>query len=687
MAKKKKSSAYWKKRFSELENAQNQYGQNTFHQIEPAFDKAQRQIQAQIESWYSRYAKNNGITMAEARRQLSAAELKELQWDVQEYIKYGQQNAMNQQWMKELENASARFHISRLEALKLRTQQSLEVAFGNELDSLDGMVKHLYQSGYYHTCFEVQKGFNIGWEIGQIDERKLQKIISKPWAADGKTFSDRVWQSKTTMVNELHQQLTRTIIQGKAPDEAIRTLSKYVADKTKNVKYAAGRLVMTEQAFISSAAQKDAFNDLDVEEFEIVATLDSHTSEICQNMDGQHFPMKNFEPGVTAPPFHVWCRSTTVPYFDDEWGRSGERAARGEDGKTYYVPSDMTYPEWQKSFVDGQTEDLKPVVPDDVMEDKPQTLAEKIQKVKEDIAANGGVITEDHIKAAGKAVQDDLVASRAGFKKDFDDATAAYNNSDIKKQIDELDARRTELHKQYSDAPYGSDERKQFYNEWEQAKADYWKVYSSDEAISFRSRISDAKKKYEGTWETNADELTEKLGQFRTMGIGSHDLKKEHYSGRGTLRDIVTTAYSHYPADWVEASIKKGTLKISKVSRGFYDGRTIAIDGLSESSQISTAFHELGHRFEDVVKGIYEAEDVFYKRRTKGCPLEWLGTGYSRSERTRKDNFLHSYMGKEYPDNFYELVSMGFDWAYTDPTRLWADEDFAQFIYGILSLK
>lgn len=364
----KKSSAYWQKRFSALENAQNQYGQNTFHQIEPAFDKAERQIQAQIEAWYARYASNNGITLAEARKQLSAAELKELQWDVQEYIKYGQENAMNQQWMKELENASVRFHISRLEALKLRTQQSLEVAFGNELDSLDGMVKRLYQSGYYHTCFEVQKGFNIGWEIGQIDERKLQKVISKPWAADGKTFSDRVWQSKTTMVNELHQQMIRTIIQGKAPDEAIKSMTKYLQNKTKNAKYNAGRLVMTEQAFISSAAQKDAFNDLDVEEFEIVATLDSHTSDICREMDGKHFPMKDFQPGVTAPPFHVWCRSTTVPYFDDdEWGRSGERAARGEDGKTYYVPADMTYPEWEKAMVDGQTDDLKHAVPDDTM--------------------------------------------------------------------------------------------------------------------------------------------------------------------------------------------------------------------------------------------------------------------------------------------------------------------------------
>lgn len=686
MAKKKKSSAYWKKRFSDLENAQNQYAQNTFHQIEPAFDKAQRQIQAQIEAWYGRYAANNGITMAEARKQLSAAELKELKWDVKEYIQYGQENALNQQWMKELENASAKFHISRLEALKIRTQQALEVAFGNELDSLDSMVKALYQSGYYHTCFEIQKGFNLGWEIGQIDERRLEKVVSRPWASDGMNFSDRVWKSKTTMVNDLHQELTRTIIQGKSPDEAIRHMTKYLQDKGKNAKYQAGRLVMTEQAFISSAAQKDAFTDLDVEEFEIVATLDSRTSEICQEMDGQHFPMKDFQPGVTAPPFHVWCRSTTVPYFDDEWS-GGERAARGEDGKTYYVPSDMTYPEWKESLVDGQTDDLQEVVPDGIMKDKPKTLSEKIQEIKDDIASNGGVMTEDHIKAAGKAVQDELVASRAGFKKEWEDAKAAYDSSDIKKQIDELDAKRNELHKKYSDAPYGSDERKQFYNEWENAKSEYWKIYSSDEAISFRSRVSDAKKKYEGTCKTNADELSAKLSEFREVGIGSHDLKKEHYSGRGTLRDIVTEAYSHYPSEWVEASIKKGHLKISKVSRGFYDGRTIAIDGWSEESQISTAFHELGHRFEDVVKGIYEAEDVFYKRRTAGCPLEWLGTGYSKSEKTRKDNFLHSYMGKEYPDNFYELVSMGFDYAYTDPTRLWADEDFAQFIYGILSLK
>ncbi len=340
--------SYWKKRFEALEAASNKYGIETYRKIEPAFDSAFRQIESEITLWYERLAKNNGVTMQEARQWLNANELKEFQWDVQEYIKYGRENAINQQWIKELENASAKYHISRLEALKVRTQQAVEVAFGNELDEVDAMVKKIFTNDYYHSIYEMQKGFNIGWEIGQIDERKLEKFISKPWATDGKHFSERIWNSRIQLVSELHNQLTRTCILGKPPDDAIKAISK----KFNTSKNQAGRLVMTEQAYFHSVAQQEAFKELDVEEFEVVATLDNLTSEICQEMDGKHFPMKDYEPGVTAPPFHPWCRSVTVPYFDDDFD-VGERAARNEDGETYYVPADMTYKEWKKSFVNG----------------------------------------------------------------------------------------------------------------------------------------------------------------------------------------------------------------------------------------------------------------------------------------------------------------------------------------------
>ena len=345
-----KNSAYWQKRFEILEEALGKYGEETYRGVQPYFDKALREINADIETWIYRIAKNNEVSMANAKKLLDANQLEEFKWTVEEYIKYGKENAINQQWVKQLENASAKFHISRLEALKIQVQQSAEKAFGNYLDDVDTMARKVYEEGYYRSAFELQRGFGAGWNIASIDEKKLSKLISKPWAADGKNFSDRIWQAKNQMVYDLHSELTRACILGKGPDEAIKNLSKYVDKRFKNAKVQAGRLVMTEQAFFSAAAQKDAFNELGVEEYEIVATLDSHTSEICQQLDGKHFPMSQYEPGVTAPPFHVWCRSTTCPYFDDEFTVGELRAARGEDGKTYQVPADMTYPEWRAAI-------------------------------------------------------------------------------------------------------------------------------------------------------------------------------------------------------------------------------------------------------------------------------------------------------------------------------------------------
>lgn len=343
------NSNYWKERFKQLEAAQNRKGADTYLEIENQYRQAQKEIEGKINTWYQRFATNNNLSMAEARRMLRDKELAELKWNVKDYIKQGQANAFNGQWIKELENASARFHISRLEALKLQTQQSLELMFGNQLDSIDTAMKRIYLDGYYHTAYELQKGFGIGWDIAGLDQKKIEKVIRKPWAVDGKNFSNRIWSNKEKLISEVHREITQDIMLGRDPQKAIDNISK----KMNTSKVNAGRLIMTEEAYFSSAAQKDCFQDLGVEQYEIVATLDSHTSDICQNLDGQVFPMKDFEPGVTAPPFHVYCRSTTVPYFEEDFGQVGKRAARGEDGKTYYVSADMIYKEWKKSFVDG----------------------------------------------------------------------------------------------------------------------------------------------------------------------------------------------------------------------------------------------------------------------------------------------------------------------------------------------
>lgn len=372
---------YWQKRFELLEQAAHQQGVQCYADIEKQYRQAQKQLEGQIAAWYQRFASNNGVTLAEAKRMLNAKELAELKWDVNQYIQYGQENAINGTWVKQLENASARFHISRLEALKLQTQQSIEVMFGNQLDSIDSTMRNVYKSGYYHTAYEIQKGVGVGCDFSALDDKQISKVINKPWAVDGKNFSERIWGNRQKLVNELNNTLTQNIILGKDPQKAIDEITR----KMNTSKTNAGRLVMTEEAFFSSAAQKDCFDELDVEQFEIVATLDSHTSDICRGMDGKHFPMSEWKVGVTAPPFHVHCRSTTVPYFDDEFDAVGERAARDEEtGKTYFVPGNMTYKEWEKSFVNGDKSGLQAVNRDDTIKEKePSEAFQQIQKACE----------------------------------------------------------------------------------------------------------------------------------------------------------------------------------------------------------------------------------------------------------------------------------------------------------------
>ena len=356
-----KTADYWKDRFEQIEKICHDKGAVTYREIEEQYRKAQREIESQISVWYQRFAVNNGITMQEARRLLTSGELAELKWDVNEYIKYGQQNAIDGKWMKQLENASARAHISRLEALQLQLQQQLEVVFGNQMDGIDKAMRAVYSAGYLHTAFEIQKGVGVGHNFAALNQTLIDGVLKKPWAPDGKNFSGRVWSNKQKLINELNTTLTQGIILGKDPSKIINAMSK----KLDVSKTAAGRLVMTESAAFASRAQEDCFKELDVEEYEIVATLDSHTSEICQDMDGKVFKMSERQIGVNAPPFHVNCRTTTVPYFNDEWSKNTERAARNEDGDTYYVLDDMTYEEWKKEFV--KDDSIKPAsidVPD-----------------------------------------------------------------------------------------------------------------------------------------------------------------------------------------------------------------------------------------------------------------------------------------------------------------------------------
>ncbi len=341
-----RNSDYWKKRFEQLEQLSNDEATKYYKEAEKSLNRAIATIETDIEKWYNRLAINNEVSLLRAKQMLNSKELKEFRWTVEEYIKYGEINAITQEWTKELENASAKVHIERLEAIKLQMQNQIEVTYGNIEDGLSTMLGEIYKNTFYHTGYEIQKGLNVGSSMALIDDNKVQKAIRKPWGVDKNNFSSRLWSNKQKLINTLNTNLTQSIIRGEDPSKAINQISKVMGTAKSNV----GRLVMTESAFIASAAQKDCFTELNVKQYEIVSTLDTKTSEICRELDGKVFDMKDYQTGVTAPPFHPYCRTTTCPYFDDEFTQGEERAYRDTEGKTQYV-KDMKYDEWYENYV------------------------------------------------------------------------------------------------------------------------------------------------------------------------------------------------------------------------------------------------------------------------------------------------------------------------------------------------
>lgn len=352
-------SDYWKKRFSRIEQRANDKSTEYLQELDGKYRNAVSEIDKQINAWYQRFAKNNEIDMTEARRLLKSTELEELRWDVKEYIKRGRANEVDAAWMKELENASAKFHINRLDALKLHVRQQVEVMLGGMSEDVQSVLQEVYTDTFYHACYELQKCVGIGFDVSRLDDKKVAEILSKPWAADGSDFSDKVWRNKRQLVYALEQELSRMVLTGESPKKAIAGIRKACGASN----YQAKRLVMTEQAYFTSKAQEKAFNELDVERYEVLSSMDKDVCKLCGEMDKKVFAMQDFHVGVTAPPFHPFCRCVTAPYFDDEFA-GGKRFARDAKGEAVYIDNSITYEEWKRTFAEEKSNMTPSTTPD-----------------------------------------------------------------------------------------------------------------------------------------------------------------------------------------------------------------------------------------------------------------------------------------------------------------------------------
>ena len=342
-------SNYWVDRFTAEENRINELSKEQVKEAKKQYDIALKNTNQKIYEFYAKYAKDNNISMYEAKQRFNKKELKEFKMSLSEYVRKGQSLNIDPDdaIIKELKNASSRVHIERLEALKMEIKAEIDLLSKTMENNLDKHLREVYRDSYYRSVYSIQKGLDKFSNIEKLNPELLESLVYKPWTKDNTNWSKRIWRNDGKLVNTLHTNLTQNIITGKPLKEVINT----IAERFNVEKNIASRLIMTESAAYHSRAKEKCMKDLGCEKYEIIATLDDRTSSICRSMDGKVFDMKDYQVGVTASPFHANCRTVTAPYYDKIDGDTNLRASRTDDDD-YELVDVKDYQDWYDNYVE-----------------------------------------------------------------------------------------------------------------------------------------------------------------------------------------------------------------------------------------------------------------------------------------------------------------------------------------------
>lgn len=340
------SLEYWKKRYEEeMERVMHQ-ADGPKKDLRKYANTVIRRLEKDINDWYQRYANENGMSLADAKKQLDARELKAFNMDLEEYRAIAERDELSEEHKKMLKQASARQQLDRVQELYINTVQELESWAKYQDSTISDLLSNVYESSNYRTAWMTQSMKGQYDMYAQVDHRTIQRIIDSPWAPDGKNFSARIWDNRKQLATSLQNDFIQALIAG----DGTATMSEAIAKRMNTSYNNANRLVETELARVHSQAFMDCMSELDVDAVEILATLDNKTSPICRRMDGKYVQCKDAKPGITIPPFHCHCRSTTVPYIPAVYG--SERAARDpKTGKTVFVDGELDYGEWKKRYI------------------------------------------------------------------------------------------------------------------------------------------------------------------------------------------------------------------------------------------------------------------------------------------------------------------------------------------------
>ena len=294
------SNNYWRRREEENLRANRKTEAEYEKAINDTYKYMLDQIQKEINGFYAKYARAEGITLSEAKRRVSKLDIEEYGRKAARYVKT---KDFSKQANDEMRLYNATMKINRLELLKANIGLELVAGF-------DELQKYFEEKLTNRTMDEFKRQSGILGRTVQNNEKAAHAIVNASFK--NATYSDRIWMYQGMLKAELDSLLKTGLIQGKHPTELARHLQKRFGVSAYN----ANRLMTTELARVQTEAQKQSFIRNGFTQYTFLAI--GTACEACRALNEKHFDIDKMMPGENAPPMHPNCRCSVAAYMDSE---------------------------------------------------------------------------------------------------------------------------------------------------------------------------------------------------------------------------------------------------------------------------------------------------------------------------------------------------------------------------------
>lgn len=313
------STTYWKNREAEQRKHDIKDEQEYRKRIEEIYQNMIDEIEKEINGFYGKYARKEGITMAEAKKRAAKLDIKAYGRKAAKYVK---EKNFSKQANAEMRLYNLTMKVNRMELLK--AQIGLEMVAG-----FDELQKYYDEKLTEHTIAEFERQAGILGKTIQNNAKAANAIVNASF--HNATFSDRIWMYQDMLKNELSSLLQTGLIQGQNPRKLATHLRKRFGVSQSN----AERLLTTELRRVQTEVAKQSYLNNGNAEYKFLAINPMGACPVCKALDGKVFSVKKMMPGTNAPPMHPRCHCATAPYWDEE-----------EFGAWLEADTDLEFAEW-----------------------------------------------------------------------------------------------------------------------------------------------------------------------------------------------------------------------------------------------------------------------------------------------------------------------------------------------------